>query len=156
VFGGWESTGIISFASGLPFSATTTGVDPGGLGLLNTSSASNAYPDMVADPNKGAPHTAASWFNPDAFVLVPAGVYRPGNARPNTIIGPGYETWDLTLIKNQRLPREANLTFRLEAFNALNHTNYSAVNAIIGNAAYNQVTAAGSKRVVQLGAKLTF
>jgi hypothetical protein len=156
VLGGWEASGIVSIASGRPFSAATTGVDPGGLGLLNTSSASVAYPDVVTDPNKGAPHTPAAWFNPNAFVLVPAGQYRPGDEQANDIVGPGYETWDITAIKNAKLPHEGNLQFRLEAFNAFNHTNYTTVNAALGNASYNQVTAAGSKRVVQLGLKLVY
>lgn len=135
--GGWEASGIVSIASGRPFSAVTTGVDRGGLGLLNSASASVSYPDVVTNPNSGAPHKTNAWFNRSAFVQVPAGQYRPGDAQANDIVGPGYQTWDLTAIKNVRLPREGNLQFRLEAFNAFNHTNYSTVNAILGNASYN-------------------
>jgi hypothetical protein len=156
VLGGWEASGIVSIASGRPFSVYTTGVDPGGLGLLNSSSASVSYPDVVTNPNNGAPHRSSAWFNPAAFVQVPAGQYRPGDAHANDVVGPGYETFDLTAIKNARLAHEGDLQFRLEAFNAFNHTNYSTVNATLGNASYNQVTAAGSKRVVQLAVKLTF
>jgi hypothetical protein len=154
--GGWEVTGIVSAAAGRPFSAATTGVDPGGLGLLNSASASVSYPDVVTNPNKSAPRTSTSWFNPNAFVQVPAYAYRPGNEQANDIVGPGYQTWDLSAIKNFNLPREGNLQIRGEAFNTFNHTNPTTVNATVGNASYDQITAYGAKRVLQLAAKLTF
>ena len=156
ILGGWESTGIVSIASGQPFSATTTGVDPGGLGLLTAASDSVAYPDVLTNPNKGAPHKTTAWFNPNAFAEVPTGVDTPGNAQANDIKGPGYQTWDLSVIKSAKLFHESTLQLRLETFNTFNHTNPSTVQGIVGNAQYNQVTAYGEKRRVQLGAKFQF
>jgi len=63
---------------------------------------------------------------------------------------------DLSLLKNTNLFENSKLQLRAEAFNAFNHTNYTTVNSILGNAAYGQATAAGQKRVLQVGAKYTF
>jgi len=154
VLGGWEPTGIISYASGKPVNPSIGGVDPGGLGLLGSAEANR--PDAVLDPNNSAPHKLTDWFNTAAFIPVPAGQYRPGNARPGSIVGPGYEHWDLSLFKNFPLPREAVMQFRFESFNAFNHTNFDGVAANVKNSNYGQVTSAGEARVIQLAAKINF
>ena len=57
-FGGWQLSGIASFYTGAPFTVTTSSVDPAGLGLLGSSSASSR-PDMICDPNANAPKAFA-------------------------------------------------------------------------------------------------
>jgi hypothetical protein len=55
-------------------------------------------------------------------VLAPNG--GAGDAGVGSIIGPGYFSWDLSLRKAFRLPREGmSLMFQADAFNAFNHTN---------------------------------
>jgi len=46
--------------------------------------------------------------------------------------------------------------FRLEAFNAFNHTNYTTLNTTFGSSAFGRVTGARDPRIVQLGAKIRF
>lgn len=154
VLGGWETTGIISYGSGLPLTAATINVDPGGLGLL--VGGGPARPDYVSNPNQGAPHQLRNWFNKNAFALVPSGQYRPGDAPVGNIMGPGYQTWDLSLFKNVRMTEGSNFQLRAEAFNTFNHTNFSAVSSTLGNSNYGQVTSAGQARVLQLAAKVSF
>ncbi|MBO0858826.1 MAG: carboxypeptidase regulatory-like domain-containing protein, partial [Chloracidobacterium sp.] len=79
ILGGWQLSGITTYASGNPLTVTTGSVDPAGLGFLGAS-ASGPRPDLVADPNANAPHTFAQWFNTSAFTNVAAGVTRPGDA----------------------------------------------------------------------------
>ncbi len=157
VLGGWEATGIISYGSGLPVTPATINVDPGGLGLLAAGLAGSAKrPDQVEDPNSSAPHTPKKWFNTAAFTQVPIGQYRPGNASVGSIIGPGYETWDLSAFKNVKIKDSLSTQFRFESFNAFNHTNFIGVASTLGQSNYGQITSAGSARVLQLGAKITF
>ncbi len=157
ILGGYEFTGIISAASGLPVTVATSSVDPGGLGLLagGVVGPSNR-PDQIANPNVGAAHSRLHWFNVAAFAKVPAGQYRPGDASVGSIAGPGYQTWDLSAFKNVRVWHETNLQFRAEAFNTFNHTNFVGVSSNTTASTFGQVTSAASARVLQVGTKFNF
>ncbi len=157
ILGGYEFTGIISAASGLPVTVTTSSADPGGLGLLAAGVVGPSNrPDQIANPNAGAPHTRLHWFNTTAFAKVPAGQYRPGDTSVGNVVGPGYQTWDLSAFRNVKLWHETNLQFRAEAFNTFNHTNFVAVSSNFTASTFGQVTSAASARVLQMGAKLNF
>jgi hypothetical protein len=155
LLGGWQLSGITTYASGVPLTVTTTGVDPAGLGFLG-SSAAGPRPDMIADPNDGAPHTIAQWFNINAFAEVPAGVIRPGNASRGAVQGPGYGRWDLALARVIKINEGLKFQLRGEMFNMFNHTNPLNVNTVRTNALFGQVTSARDPRLVQLGLKLNF
>jgi hypothetical protein len=129
-------------------------VDPGGLGLL--VGPATGRPDYVSNPNSAAPHALKQWFNTAAFQLVPAGEHRPGSERPDNILGPGYENWDLSLFRNIRLREQVNFQLRAEAYNAFNHTNFTTVQTTLGTSNYGQVTGTGSPRILQFGAKVIF
>jgi hypothetical protein len=158
LLGGWEFSGIVSFGAGQYLTAHSSAVDPAGQGILATGSAEagTGRPDQVSNPNSNAPHTLKEWFNTAAFLNVPAGQYRPGNESMGSIIGPGYEDWDLSLFKNVHLASERDFQIRFESFNALNHVNFNAVSTTNSATNYGQVTSDGSPRVIQLGAKFTF
>jgi hypothetical protein len=47
-----------------------------------------------------------------------------GNGKRRVFYGPGIENFDLTLKKNVRLAESKSLEFRVEAFNAFNHTQF--------------------------------
>src|SRR5262249_35080949 len=104
---------------------------------------SNNRPDVVygVSPNLAADRRSPQrWFNPAAFAPVPAidpvtGLPRFGNAGRNIILGPGLSVMDATLAKSFRLQREgAQVTFRLEAFNLMNHPNYDLPQSNISQA----------------------
>jgi hypothetical protein len=158
VLGGWELSGIVQVESGPHLTAgTASSNDPGGVGLQG-----NALPDQVANPNSGAPHTAAEWFNTAAFQDVPCDpsgtpcIYRPGNARIGSILGPGVQRWDLSLFKNIKFTERIGMQFRAEAFNIFNHTNFSGVDTTVGSSTYGTITSAHDPRIMQLGLKLNF
>jgi hypothetical protein len=156
VAGGWEISGIVTAASGLPSTALTSSVDPAGLGLLAAGAVGPANrPDQTGDPNASAPHTRTQWFN-KTFANVPAGQIRPGNASIGSIIGPGYQDWDLSAFKNIRVFRELTMQLRGEAFNVFNHTNWVGLSNNITAGNYGQITSASDARRLQLGAKFNF
>ena len=158
LLGGWELTGIVSFGSGLGLTPHAANVDPAGEGLLAGGASENgtARPDQISNPNSGARHTRVAWFNTAAFAEVPTGQYRPGTSSIGSIIGPGYENWDMGLFKNVRIREGLTMELRAEAFNALNHVNFSSVATTLGLTNFGQVTGTGSPRVMQMAAKLTF
>jgi hypothetical protein len=163
--GGWQLSGLASFYSGLPFTVTTSSLDPAGLGLLGSSSASSR-PDMVCDPNANAPHAwagipsvANTFFNTACFQPVPQGAVRPGNAGRGVVRGPGFANLDASLMKSFDLLREgrAKLQLRLETFNTLNlvePNGYASTN--ITAATFGEISTFRAARRVQLGAKINF
>jgi hypothetical protein len=156
LLGGWQFSGITTYASGVPFTVTTTGVDPAGLGLLTAGTSAGPRPDMIANPNAGAPHTIAQWFNTNAFANVPAGAIRPGNASRGSVLGPGYGRWDLALARVIKINEGLKLQLRGEMFNMFNHTNPLNINTVLTDPLYGQVTSARDPRLVQIGLKLNF
>src|SRR5260221_319987 len=61
--GGWQTSAVTYFNTGLPLTVTTAaGTDPAALGILGAS-ASGSRPDMVCDPNQGGARTRFQWFN---------------------------------------------------------------------------------------------
>ncbi len=155
VLGGWQISGITQIGSGTPSRPTTTGVDPGGLGILGTSAA-GPRPDWVCNPNVGAPHTVAQWFNTACFADVPAGQVRPGNAGRYIVNGPGFQRWDLSLFKNIQIRESVKIQLRGEAFNVLNHPNPSGYTTAITSSTYGRVTSFRDPRIMQIGAKFYF
>lgn len=155
VLGGWQISGITQVGSGTPSRPATTGVDPGGLGILGTSAA-GPRPDWVCNPNENAPHTVAQWFNTACFADVPAGEVRPGNSGRYIINGPGFQRWDFSLFKNIRVRENVRFQLRGEAFNVLNHPNPSGYVATITSSTYGRVTSFRDPRIIQIGAKFYF
>jgi hypothetical protein len=157
LLGGWELSSAGYFQTGLPLSPATSSVDPGGIGFLG-SSAAGGRPDQVADPNSGTgTGQYLRWFNTAAFATVPTGVYRPGNARRGVINGPSWWRVDPGLFRNVRIVEGVSVQVRGEFINVFNHTNWDTVGTNISTTTtYGQVTGFRDKRIVQLGAKLTF
>ncbi|HEY7401897.1 MAG TPA: carboxypeptidase regulatory-like domain-containing protein [Candidatus Angelobacter sp.] len=156
LLGGWEFSGIITYNTGLPLTVTGISADPAGLGLLDPNTNAAARPDQISDPNKGAPHTAAQWFNTAAFTDVDPANLRPGSAPPGSIKGPGIERYDLSLFKNIKIKESVGMQFRLESFNVFNHTNFQDIDTNLFSGTFGQVVGVHNPRIVQLGLKLNF
>jgi len=152
--GGWQLSGISSFNAGSPLTVTTTGVDPGALGLLG-SSASSGRPDLIAKASLiPSARTRLKWFETGAFAFAPGG--RPGSSPRGVIVGPGYQKWDMTLSKRFKFTERMNLQFRAEAYNVFNHTNFSGLSTTFAAVNFGQVTTTRDPRLVQFGLKLTY
>ncbi|HYL37917.1 MAG TPA: carboxypeptidase-like regulatory domain-containing protein [Bryobacteraceae bacterium] len=115
---GWQLNSIITAQSGFPFTPL--------VGFNQSGSGDTRAPDRVSlNPNFSGPIIAGKqteWFNPHAFLLPAAGTY--GNAGRDILPGPGLLSVDASMFKNFRLVERANLQFRAEFFNLINHTNF--------------------------------
>jgi Carboxypeptidase regulatory-like domain/TonB dependent receptor len=154
VLGGWQTNGIWRFDDGLPIQLTLNGGQslptygsqrPNLTGPLTRNNGSNWLQQYFAQPNNVA--------TPAPFTI--------GNASRelSTARAPGTATTALSLFKQfHYMPRESSLAeIRLEAFNALNHPQFSAPNAQWNSGQFGKVTSqANSPRVVQLALKLYF
>ena len=74
-------------------------------------------------------------INPAAFTIPTAGTF--GNLARNALRGPNFTQFDMILAKRFRLAERANLEFRMEVFNILNHTNFALPSATLNNALPN-------------------
>jgi len=82
-----------------------------------------------------------------------------GSAKRRIFYGPGIENFDLTLQKNVHLAESKSLEFRIEAFNALNHTQFygpASVNGQVEDPNFGHIASAAAPRLVQLVAKFSF
>jgi len=160
VLGGWEVSGIFFAESGQPLTVAGTAIDPAGIGLFDNRGSLYSplpRPDQLGDPNRHAPHTIDQWFDTSMFALPPADGIRPGNARPNSVVGPASIRLDAALLKNTNLGEKTSLQFRVEATNALNHTNFNDVNTwFVDQTNFGKVTSARGPRIIQLGLRLLF
>jgi len=156
--GGWEISGIVSVTSGHWLDpGTSDGNDPGGVGLGTGVYGSVVRPNQYGNPNQNAPHTAAQWFNSSAFASAPGDQTVPGNAKKNSILGPGRQNWDLSLLKNIKVTEGTAFQFRLETFNTFNHTSYASVDTNVSDGStYGTITGAHSPRILQLALKFNF
>ena len=145
--GGWQVNGIYTWQHGFPL--TITAADLGG---LNDTFGSNRA-NLVGDP-KVDQRTVTRWFNTSAFAQPALGEL--GNLGRNTERGAGINNLDLALFKNISFPGQVRLQFRLESFNALNHTQFDGISTNLASANFGVVTSARPARINQLGLKLLF
>jgi len=165
VIGNWQVSGIVSASSGNWFtvSDTTTNdtnVDCGGTVAFNCS-----RPNVVGNPN-GKPCVAGTFFNTCAFA---------SNTTPNTfgdegrnsVRGPGYQTWDMSILKTFPMNEGMRFEFRADFFNMWNHTNplwapFGAAGQVaptaieIGTAQFGHFQAAKDPRFIQFALKFYF
>jgi hypothetical protein len=159
VLGGWQASGIVTYNTGLPFTITTSSFDAAGLGNNPAAIAGNR-PNLLCDPNSGAPHTLQQWFNTACFQANPAVgtlvANVPGTAGRGVVQGPSTARVDFTLTKSIRFGETTRLQLRGEAFNVFNHTNFRTIGTNVTLGTYGTVTAVRDPRTIQLGAKFIF
>ena len=176
VLDGWSVGGIATFESGRPFSVNnidnTTGT---GGGIISLSDLGAPYQNL--DPRRNQDRE----FNPEAFVnaacpaTTVAATFALCNRRGSSGVNQfrannGINNLDLILSKKTKLWNESSsLELRFEAFNALNHTQFTTLNTNLNNivrnangtinsslTAFGKFTAAREARVIQLGARFSF
>ena len=120
IIGGWQAGGILTLQSGMPGTLTS-------VVSIKASTGAGGYdrPNFTGvSPYLDNP-TPSRYFNLAAFSEAPAGQF--GNVGRNSIEGPGIIGFDAEVHKQFRMPYKEGhvLQFRFEAFNALNHPNWS-------------------------------
>ncbi|HQR32845.1 MAG TPA: carboxypeptidase regulatory-like domain-containing protein [Blastocatellia bacterium] len=160
VLGGWQVAGITSIQTGLPFTATTSNLDYAGVGLINTNP--TARPNLLCDPNSGAPQTAQQFFNTACFQTNPTTTATglptsPGTAGRGVINGPGTKRFDFTLSRTVKFTENVRLQLRGEVFNIFNHTNFRGFTSTnVTSTAFGQIGTVRDPRTMQMGIKLLF
>jgi hypothetical protein len=174
VVGGWQLTGITTFATGLPVQlsegndlslAGSIGTDIPQLTGTGKLFAGGGF--SSANPRSGLPY-----FNNCILTNLqananacPAGavpyfdfeqVGQTGNANRRSFHGPGLNNWDMGLLKNINFTESKSLELRFEAFNIFNHAQFQNPDGNIDSSNFGIITAANAPRILQLGARLHF
>ena len=156
VASGFTLSTIANLQTGFPFTPQL-GYNPTGSGDTRNP----VRPDV--NPNfRGTLYlkTVGQYFNPAAFQAPANGAV--GNLGRDTLTGPGYVDWDVSLAKVTQVTERLRTQFRAEFFNVLNHTNFQTPNAVVLSSATvasptaGVVTGAGTSRQIQLGLKVLF
>ncbi len=149
---GWRATGILIAQSGAPFTVNLgTSNDVANIGLVNGNNIER--PNLTGDPNAG-PKTANRWFDTAAFSLPAAFTF--GNNPRNSVVGPRFVNLDTSLQKDWALRESINLQFRVDAYDTLNHPNFTLPGRIFGASNFAVITSALDPREMQLALKLIF
>jgi outer membrane receptor protein involved in Fe transport len=161
VLGGWEFVGIGTFRTGLP-ATVCLDRDIAGTG---TQGYECQRPSLSGDPNLPASQRNLNqWFNTGAFTVPALGTF--GNSPRNNVRLPGVNNWDLSVFKNFEIPwfggaaaaNTATVQFRVDLFNAFNHTQFSGVNLTLPASGplngFGAVTSARTPREIQVALKL--
>lgn len=159
----WSLDGLIIVRTGFPFN---------GIVLTSTIAGVDPRPDLIpgqalwiANPEAGGGKS----LNPNAFALPVAG--QQGTEGRNDIRGFGLTEIDMSIARNFPLTERLRLQFRTDAFNLLNHPNFTNPFGYIGfGPAYlqsastlnnglgglNPLFQEGGPRSLQISLKLTF
>ena len=175
---GWQVSGIYRWTSGTPYPITFNIPGIGAQNLTGSDPGQNARIVVTSDPGKG--------WSGDPYRQIDTSVFAP----PQTgslgfesarffLHGPPINNLDLSISKSISLGGKRKIEVRLDAFNALNHTQFTGVNSVanfasltdprITNLPFDQagnlvrpmtgfgtVTGARSPRQLQIVARLTF
>ncbi len=150
VLGGWQASGIVTAQTG------------GAVTLTQSSTLSGSRPDYIGgNPILSNYSTTLQYLNPAAFTRVPLSTasgetIRAGDIGTGAIRTPGLWNLDFSLGKNFNITEKLRLQYRLEMFNALNHTNLSGLVVEITNPRFGQLTSTAGARVLQMNAHLSW
>lgn len=124
----WQISGTVQFQSGVHLQSNSGGGNysltlPSGVTVRNITGTQSVpvRPLLTCDPRSGLKEN--QYLNPSCFALP-----TPGNNGPMVqpaAYGPGFYNTDMSLFKNFTITEHQKLQFRFEAFNFLNHPNYT-------------------------------
>jgi hypothetical protein len=181
IVGGWSISGIFNMHSGFPWSPVlsvpgslycgtcgyTTLRPAAYLGGAGSSTSNDAFRTVA---NSNFPNGGTAYFSIPSFTsFTNAPDFGPGfpqtaGVRRNFLNLPGFKQVDMTLSKAFGLPampalgENANIEFRVDAYNVFNNLNFNPnrVANNIGASNFGTITEALTGRVVTLGARFSF
>jgi trimeric autotransporter adhesin len=151
IVGDWQWSGDFTIASGLPFTPRVLG----SFADVNRGTNGALRPDVVPGQAIAVENPSiAEWFNTAAFIAPPSSQY--GNARRNSIIGPGSILFDMAVTKVIPLKESKVLEFRAQATNIFNKPNYTTIDTSITSPTFGRVTGVGAMRQITMTARFRF
>jgi hypothetical protein len=124
----WQLSGIYHYVTGQHYNITADTQGVSGYTLTGTQNAEGARIVLLKDPGNGHSGDPYHMFDATAFALPSPGSTSFESGR-NFLTRAPINALDLSLAKRFRFKERAELKFQIDAFNALNHTQFNNVNA---------------------------
>ncbi len=156
LLGGWRFSGINTMNSGSPVNLTYSPSSD-----FSVSGSPNYRPNLIGNPVLDASARTSQpsyvqYLNKDT-VVIPTDRSTPfGNAGRNVVRGFGLYQIDMGLHKDFALTERFKMSFRTEAFNVFNRTNFAAPNGNRSAGSFGQISSTYPARQLQFGLKLLF
>jgi len=156
LIGGWQLNGIFQVQSGNPFTVVNS---------VTTAQSLTFRPNMTCNPNNLANRnvgTSATFFNTSCFSLPTIGSKidnsQSGNEPRGVVVGPGFNTTDMSIFKIFRITENQHADFRFEVFNVFNEAHFAQPGLTFGASTFGRITSTvgNDSRVVQLAFKYGF
>lgn len=152
---GWSIRGITTLQRGLPVSPS---MNLSRVGIC--TAACSARPNVVLGQSLyPANQTINSYFNVNAFAVIPAGGVSGtiGDAGRNLLIGPGINNFDFQISKQTPLSEHQNLEFRWEMYNFFNHTQWGTPAANMESpGTFGVISSTAPPRIMQFVLRYSF
>ena len=151
IFGDWLWTGDWTIASGLPVTPRLLN----SVAEVNRGTNGTLRPDVVPGQSISISNPSiGEWFNTAAFTDPTGDSY--GDARRNSIIGPGSLLFDMAMTKQIPLRESRVLEFRASASNVFNTPQYSSIDTTLNSPTFGQVVSVGAMRSITLTTRFRF
>jgi hypothetical protein len=137
ILGGWQVSGVTRFMTGTPYQIaySISGVSQVN---LTGSTTEGARVFLLGNPATGSsnPYTRLN-----AAMVAPPAVGSTGlESGVNYLTGPGINNWDVSLQKSFAVKERLRFQFRVDAFNAFNHTQFSGINNTVNYSSITNLT----------------
>src|SRR5215813_11806732 len=147
---GWQVAAIVQSQSGSPINIVTSNSTVNGI-------ANTLRPNVTGPVNIIG--RVDRWF--DTSVFTPVANF--GSSGRNVVIGPSFNTTDLSVMKNVKFRGWVRAQFRAEIFDLFNHANFGPPGNVVGTPAFGVITStrfptgeSGSSRQIQFAVKISF
>ena len=151
---GWNISDVTILQSGTPFVVFTDASFQGG-GDYNADGINYDFPSVSSyTQHTGVQNYLAGTISQIQFSAPTPGT--EGNEKPYGFRNPGYNSTDLSVLKNNRITERVSLQLRLDMFNAFNRTNLDVVNSNLASGNFGKSTNQFNPRWLQIGANIRF
>ena len=155
IAGNWQLNLVPTFQAGFPLTIKQSS-NPNSSIVGNGVQRPNLVSGVSLKTSGSLYNRLNGYLNPAAFAT--STVLTFGNA-PRTLLlrGPGYENWDISLLKSVLVRGHVNIQFRAESFNSFNTPQFNGPNTSFGSSSFGQITSeANFPRYLQLGLRLAY
>jgi hypothetical protein len=155
ILGDWQWSGSWTIASGTPYTPRALN----DISDLNRGTNGTIRADVVSGQSISlSDPSIREWFNTAAFT---APIPPPlgdgfGDARRNSIEGPGSLLFNMSLNKVFQMKEGEMLEFRITASNVFNTPQYGSIDTNVNSRTFGQVISIGAMRAIQLSARFRF
>jgi outer membrane receptor protein involved in Fe transport len=156
VLGGWQINGLLSLYSGSPFTVTSSGTS---LDLPGSTQVADQLTDDVEILGGIGP--GQPWFDTSAFRAVTE--RRFGTAPINSMRGPGFANFDMSVFREFGLGGGRNVQVRMEVFNLTNTPHFANPQASVNASNFGIISGTANsgregidERLFRLGLRLKF